>query len=316
MALASCAVNATVDLLNARFASSQHHGVVMRAYDADPRLLPPAHPHWLARGPHPSGVVSASIVNSRLPYLFSGNRALMSNSLEMGHVGVILSPAAVHASLLCVYPRDAASIYVRCDAIAAAKGECVPGCTGLRLVPRATPTNMPTVTWCSGSSDEDTSGVLNDTTPYAPPASCAWRPSAIGTAMEVHEKWVAKALNGCPNERAGKAASAAARKNPWCSCLQKRGCCTHPDCQLYNELLLNATVLQLHNNNGDHPHQHHDGVESVYYLEQAAALSEESFTRSEAAAKALHRALSQHLPCVSLVAVDLRRERPFRWVEL
>ena len=109
----------TCDSLNARFANGKptsklhYAGVVLRAYDNDPRTHPPESVAWLTRGPHPSGVLSASVVNARAPYAYAGTGD------GRAHLGVVYSPAAAHAGLTCSYPRDAASIYVR--------GSCVPG---------------------------------------------------------------------------------------------------------------------------------------------------------------------------------------------
>ena len=46
-------------------------------------------------------------------------------------------------------------------------------------------------------------------------------------------------------------------------CTLKRPCCTHPDCLVYNELILDSGVLQSH----EHAHEHaHEGAQ----LPQAA----------------------------------------------
>ena len=50
-------------------------GVVMRAYDGEPNQTPADQPAWLSRGPHPAGVVSASTVSRRVPFLFAGRKA-------------------------------------------------------------------------------------------------------------------------------------------------------------------------------------------------------------------------------------------------
>lgn len=82
-----------VDALNARFAAGRasaklyHAGVVLRAYDADPRVAPPDDPLWLARGgPHPGGVVSASAVAEITQLCMPVTRPLPRCSLLTTHV--------------------------------------------------------------------------------------------------------------------------------------------------------------------------------------------------------------------------------------
>ena len=106
----SAANEARVRELNNRFAtggiSRSNLGLVVRGYDASETSVAPSDPAWIMTAlPALPGVVSSSLINSRIPYLFAGNRHLQGSNGVLGHVGVIFTMAAVHASLLCAYPR-------------------------------------------------------------------------------------------------------------------------------------------------------------------------------------------------------------------
>ena len=113
-----------VDSLNERFADATSQsiygltaGVAMRAYDVkvDPwGLMPPTDVMWVFRN-DTQGVVSASYVHRSVPFVFLGNKNRLRSNPSMGHVGVVLSPAAVRASLLCSYASDAGSIDRKCS---------------------------------------------------------------------------------------------------------------------------------------------------------------------------------------------------------
>ena len=295
--------SAAVDALNARFASGKptnhlhYAGVVLRAYDGDPRHHPPGNVSCLTSGPHPAGVISASIVNLRVPYAYAGNGD------GRPQIGVVLSSAAASAALSCAYPRDAASIYVRCVAGAAGERECVPGCVGTRLTPRATPNSLARNRWCSSSIGTD---ISDPGGPLASPSECAWRAADLSTAMALHEQWASKAMRPC--------AAGPYVRSPWCACARQRPCCQLPHCPLFNELILQSAPLSaLTATHGAHETT---PVEAVYYAEAGVG-------GSEAAARALHaelgrRALASSPTCsiaVPLVAVNFDRgERPFTLV--
>ena len=296
--------------LNRRFASGRpsnrlhEAGVLLRAYDASPSLHPPDNPSWITNGPL-DGVASASLVNSRMPYLFAGNAALLqAGELVNGQVGVVVSPSAAHASLACSYPGDAASIYVRCEA--SRRSDCITGCVGNRLLPgfclgssgerrrdfcrgvARGPTPTARQSWCGSGGDNGTtsvaagiggcdgSGCRHHLDYGGSKGGCAWRPAALAVAMELQENVTAGRLLGCP-----------ASGHPWCRCVaHRRTCCTYPACPLYNELILSAHELERFR-----PEPLEGSLEAVYFLERSASASDESFERAERAARQLHRAL-------------------------
>ena len=111
--------------LNHRFARGQpsneldQTGVLLHQLDAmddghnEPEWLPcPAH-QWC----HDFGDrFSASIVNSRLPFIFSPRNA-----------GFVLNPAKV--SINCAYPKDGATMHQTCNP-PGRSSSCMPGCAG------------------------------------------------------------------------------------------------------------------------------------------------------------------------------------------
>jgi hypothetical protein len=254
----------------------------------------------------------------------------------MGHLGVILSPDAVKASLLCIYPQDAASIYIRCDGTPSAT--CVQGCVGMQLRPWRADGSPQILSrgWCH-TSREDRHNNSGSKSAASGPATaewiseCAWRPEEIASALRLQEDRVNRVLAGCPETR-----------HPWCACLE-RACCAHPVCSgMYNELVLNASMLEGHH---AAKYGHGQSIQAVYFVEPSAAASSASATLAEEAARALHRTLrsvrsataherespSGERPATTsnstdirdsdemgtgpaLVAIDLRRERPFRLV--
>ena len=284
--------------LNRRFAMGtpsdnlDSAGVVLRAFE-----MPLFTPDFVHRGTHRDGVLSASLVSARVPYLYTGG-ALKSDGRSL--MGIVLAPRAVHASLLCSYPRDAQTHFVRCNASAAAAGACVPGCVGLRIAPRANSENR----WCDQRSVQDraygTEGLA-----FAPPPSCAWPSSRLSTSMAIHEQWTTRALTGCHSRTRHNTSREAAAlwswsqhyyPRSWCGCILRAPsrwpCCDFPQCPLYNELVLNASVLEelmraAKAGVGIHP------VEAVYFVSPGGGPAN---GWAERAARALHRALRVQLP--------------------
>ena len=201
-ALERNSAGALESVLNNRFAegrpSNRLHaaGVVMRAFDADPRLNPPSHPRWVTQGPL-AGVASASLVNARAPFLFAAGAT--------AHLGVVIASHVAHATLACEYPGDAASVYVRCDPTARPTDGCVPGCVGIRLLPGATPSTLTRQHWCAGSGSSGSDGQCDGA---GCGGGCAWPPEALHVALQLHENTTRGVLNGCPSSR-----------HRWCGCV-------------------------------------------------------------------------------------------------
>ena len=216
----SAAAEEIVRGLNQRFAdgspSSKLHlaGVVMRGHDGAMltagKRAQHSNLHWITH----EATVSASLVNARVPYLFAGNQVMrgLPDGMLMGHCGVVISPAIAHKALLCSYPRDAASVYVKCiDGVKPPPSDpdikCVPGCVGVRLLPRATPETLRWTTWCDIASNATGAASPHVRSSASYQTTCAWKPEALATTLELQESLVA-------HEK----------------CTLKRPCCTHPDC--------------------------------------------------------------------------------------
>ena len=68
---------------------------------------------------------SASVINAHDPFTYEGPPSDLLNN--PGTEGLIISPAAVDATLLCAYPSDGGSLGFECSP-PGARSDCVPGC--------------------------------------------------------------------------------------------------------------------------------------------------------------------------------------------
>ena len=319
---------AAVERLNSRFADGApssdpaRAGIVARAFDSS--VQSPLDLAWVADNSI-GGVLSASLLNRRAPYLFGGDVWHTAQRAEWGQVGVLLTPRAVRASLLCGFDRDASSRTIKCKP-PAKRSQCVPGCIGVQSSLRYQGVTHPPFFqgWCAAGA-----GVVTNATP-----SCAWRPEQLVDLLARQEQRVRRQLAACQHDSSmhdggsvasrlelashvpSTASNAFSSSSSWaCQCASR--CCTRwttlfPSCQLYNELILDADSLAalLWNDSAT-------ALEAIYFLEPVASASNDSAVRAEAAARSMHRAVSsssRHTG-VALVAMDVGRRRPFRLVE-
>ena len=247
--------------------------LVARAYDS--LSLPPTSLAWVTDASI-GGFVSATLVSSRLPWPYTGDAWHTLDRPEWGQVGVLLSSAAVRASLRCSYPHDARSRSIKCTP-PVPRSACSPGCVGVQTSP-APPIKTPHVQgWCNRTH---------------PSHACAHLPEELPLMLDRHEERVNRMLAGCPAPAEDKRSNDVIRKEgrvigkevrvgsrPVCSCASSRTCCRYPTCPLYNELILSARALA---------GLGASAINSVYYLEGDAAASNESAARAAAAARAMH----------------------------
>eukprot|EP00966_Prymnesium_polylepis_P286644 6621269-Prymnesium_polylepis.1 len=189
-------------------------------------------------------IVSASLINGRVPYLFLGNEEHLAVPggedprsealLTAGHAGVIYSPAAVEASLLCSYERDGDSmnVAVACDdAAGAGASSCTPGCVGTY--------NLTCLT--SGTCIQSKEPGMRGSCPAGSAGltclecdtQCSWAAGTLQAMLRSHEARVANYTAGC---RAGGD----------CQCIANGSCCAYggaDPCYLYNELVLSLSSL-------------------------------------------------------------------------
>ena len=245
-----------VDALNARFAAAP--GVVARAYDSF--QLPPSSVEWVSDGSI-GGVVSATLLNRRAPFVYAGDEWHTAERPEWGQMGVILSSSAVHASLRCAYAQDARSRGVKCRG--PRRAECSPGCVGLQTTPAhgVAPFQQG---WCS-------SGAVNQTSHQT---TCAWRPELLEDMLATQEART-RSLRG--------SSRCAAR------------CCAYPACPLYNELVLAASSLAALPTT-----DLLDAVYFLEADAAATHLSNRSAEAAESAARALHSRLERRVAIVAM----------------
>lgn len=271
---------AAVASINARFGNGRpsnkfnEAGVVVHAFDGkflsgadDGSGWSATYKHW-----------SASIINSRVPYMFLGD------VIQSLHAGFIISPEAAAASLLCSYDGDGSTmnLYPCYDGMNPA-ADCIEGCIGLR---DATPTAPQAVRqWCRTNTTMQPS-VDRKAVPSPADDRCAWPPNALDAMMRLQEVQA----NGTDWVR---------------SC--RSGACLFDN--PYNEIVLDPNKIQ---------NKMPQAIEAIYFVTGLAAssLSHEHATTGESEARRAQRfLLKMHGMRVPLVRFEVfRTHMPFQLV--
>lgn len=192
---------------------------------------------------------SASIINSRIPYMFLGHPDDERHSL---HAGFVITPESAAASLSCSYDHDGITMALdECDEPADGErptSKCVPGCVGIRSYAPTAPQTMRQ--WCSINTTAQTQP--RATTDIPVDDFCAWPHNAIDAMMRQQE--------------------VRAKRSDWV------GSCTGgPRLCAYNEIVLDPDTLR-----GMLP----KAIEAIYFVTGQAALSPEHAMQGEKEAKA------------------------------
>mmetsp|Transcript_20331 Transcript_20331/g.37005 ORF Transcript_20331/g.37005 Transcript_20331/m.37005 type:complete len:353 (-) Transcript_20331:60-1118(-) len=255
--------------INDRFLNGQpsndisNVGVFVRSFDHEESVQ--EHPPW---GDERDPFVSASIINSMMPYTFQGGRYAAA--------GLVLSPAAATASMLCSFHRDGATggLHICENGRNGNGAECVTGCFGETK-------RHGYSEWCS--LNKSINEAIEETWPL-----CAYPPNALELMMLHHKSRVEQFLDSC---------------RPNCKC-HKNGCCADKHCPLYNEVVLDTDSLMK-----SLPFS----LEAIYFLAGYAARSPYHAKEAEIAAKTaqqlIYATFRKYVPLV--IVSNFSSEAPF-----
>eukprot|EP00747_Dinoflagellata_sp_TGD_P147564 gnl/TRDRNA2_/TRDRNA2_176831_c0_seq16.p1 gnl/TRDRNA2_/TRDRNA2_176831_c0~~gnl/TRDRNA2_/TRDRNA2_176831_c0_seq16.p1 ORF type:complete len:358 (-),score=29.44 gnl/TRDRNA2_/TRDRNA2_176831_c0_seq16:94-1167(-) len=165
-------MSAIVQRINARFAAGTPNddvnaaGVFVHAFDLQNERTYARFPEatWTHSIDEQHRILSASVINSRVPYLFIGN-AWYKKSTKLGSAGFVIAPRAVAASLRCSYASDGETKHWNKNT--------VPGCIGIDRIGRVRKA-------CEGVE------------PWTSNTTCSWPASRLKNMMLQHEQKLRK----------------------------------------------------------------------------------------------------------------------------
>mmetsp|Transcript_107264 Transcript_107264/g.185915 ORF Transcript_107264/g.185915 Transcript_107264/m.185915 type:complete len:329 (+) Transcript_107264:64-1050(+) len=159
------------------------------------------------------GFDSASLVNSRLPYIFQGN----DRGDQWTSAGMVISPKAAEKCLMCAYPSDGHTQELpKC--VDKNRTECVPGCYGAGLGQDQCDSHMTYQMYYTRSDSFLRTPVYHPGQIEIKKPTCAFPPERIDAMLREQSELV----------QGTKCAKA---------------CCTFPSCNYYNELVIDSACL-------------------------------------------------------------------------